>query len=86
MLKHTEFAFTEPCYSPYDGVLFSVYSMGRGYRAFTLSMEAACEKLGARLACRSLRCLRHFPVHAPQLRGGAYEGAIEPGGKQDGPR
>ncbi len=47
MLKPVEFAFTEPCYSPDDGVLFSVYSMGRGYRAFTLSIEAACDKLGA---------------------------------------
>ncbi|CAL8473634.1 hypothetical protein [Caballeronia sp. S22] len=48
MAKSTELTFTSPVYAPYDGVLFSAYGVGRGYHAFTLSIEAACAKLGAK--------------------------------------
>ncbi|BBU32576.1 hypothetical protein BTHE68_63100 (plasmid) [Burkholderia sp. THE68] len=47
MTNRTNLTFTSPVFSPYDGVLFSAYGVGKGYNAFTLSIEAACEKLGA---------------------------------------
>jgi hypothetical protein len=40
-------ALTAPTFSPANGVLFSAYRFGIGYRAFLLSYEAACERLGA---------------------------------------
>lgn len=39
--------FTPEVFSTSEGVLFSVYGVNFGYRAFALSYEAACEHLGA---------------------------------------
>jgi hypothetical protein len=61
-----DLTFTAPIFSADVGVLFSVYAVGHGYYAFTLSYEAACEKLGA---CSQERqqVLLAFKLNRPRI-------------------
>jgi len=61
-----DLTFTAPIFWADVGVLFSVYGIGHGYHAFTLSYEAACEKLGARSQERE-QVLLAFKLNRPRI-------------------
>jgi hypothetical protein len=58
--------FTTPVFVPEDGVFFSAYGIGRGYCAFTLTYDAACQKLGAG-DCDSQQVLLAFKLNQPRI-------------------
>ncbi|CAD6562184.1 hypothetical protein LMG28727_07672 [Paraburkholderia kirstenboschensis] len=65
-LASEELKFTPAIFSRDDGVLFSVYSLTFGYQAFTLSFEAACERLGAYNQERT-QVLLAFQLNHPRI-------------------
>jgi hypothetical protein len=60
------FIFTTPVFVPEDGVFFSAYGVGRGYCGFTLTYDAACQKLGAG-DCDSQQVLLAFELNQPRI-------------------
>jgi hypothetical protein len=58
--------FTAPVFVPEDGLFFSAYGIGRGYCAFMLTYDAACQKLGAG-DCESQQVLLAFKLNQPRI-------------------
>lgn len=65
-LASDELKFSPPIFSRDDGVLFSAYGLTFGYQAFTLSFEAACERLGAHNQERT-QVLLAFHLNHPRI-------------------
>lgn len=73
--------FTPAIFSPDDGVFFSVYGLTFGYQAFTLSFEAACERLGAHSQERT-QVLLAFQLNHPRIARAIKEKALPADGRR----
>jgi hypothetical protein len=61
-----QLVLTAPVFVPDNGVLFSAYGVGRGYYAFMLTYDAACQKLGAG-DCDSQQVLLAFKLNQRRI-------------------